>query len=317
MEHNKIKELIEPFVFSELEQKYVVLLKNHLNECAECRAELEDVQMLAAFLNKDKINDVNDKSLYEARRELRAALRVEKNKTSFITGFLRIITGSFTRSYKLVYTGAASLILGLTIGYFIFSSPPHLIVDNSILPEDNFKLRGDVKINNVNFIDNDASDGEVEFTFNAVKPVRMKGKIDDEKIQSILAFSMLNEENPGVRLNSINLISSANQKIVDNEVIDALIITAQYDQNPGVRREALLMLRRLPFDEKIKQTALFILINDDNSALRIEAINCLSGAVKSGYKLDSDERDIFKQKIEHDENSYVRLHAKTVLQGIK
>lgn len=317
MEHNKIKKMIQLFVYDELEHEKIVVLEAHLKVCAECRLELEEAQRLTSLINKNKPKDVSDTLLYEARRELKAALRVEKNKTSFMEEFLKNVRGSFVGSYKLVYTGAASLVIGLIFGYFLFNTPPHVVVDNSLSSESNFRLGSDVKINNVNFIDNDASDGEVEFTFDAVKPVRMKGKIDDQTVQNILAYSMLNEENPGTRLNSINLISGAPKGNIDKEVKDALVTVAQHDQNPGVRREALLMLQQLPFDDEIKHVLLYALKNDENSALRIVAINCLSAAVKSGYKLKQSELDLFENKVARDENSYVRLQAKTVLQEIK
>ena len=62
----------------------------------------------------------------------------------------------------------------------------------------------DISISNIQFIDSDPSDGEVEFTFQASKPVRLKGNVNDPKIQSVLTYAMLNEQNPGSRLNSIN-----------------------------------------------------------------------------------------------------------------
>ena len=47
------------------------------------------------------------------------------------------------------------------------------------------------KITNVRFEQPAGNNGEVQFTFEAVKPVTMKGNINDPKIQMILAQAFL------------------------------------------------------------------------------------------------------------------------------
>jgi HEAT repeat protein len=175
-------------------------------------------------------------------------------------------------------------------------------------------LQENTKIRNVRFIDQDAGDGEVEFMFEAVKPVRIKGNVNDREIQNILTYSILNEENPGVRLNSINLINANQPQHVDKEIKDVLLDAVRYDVNPGVRREALKTLKNLPYDEEIKDAMLYVLLNDKTSGLRIEAINVLAQAQKNGHNFNEQDLSIFKKKLEADENNYIRYKAKNVLQ---
>jgi hypothetical protein len=54
-------------------------------------------------------------------------------------------------------------------------------------------------------------------------------------------------------------------------------------------------------------------MNDENSSLRIEAINGLNDASKQGMNFNPEELSIFKEKMERDDNNYVRYQAKTVL----
>ena len=146
-----------------------------------------------------------------------------------------------------------------------------------------------------------------------MKPVYLKGRVDDPKIQSILTYSMLNEQNPGSRFNSINAMYSENPIKFDKDVKDALITVVMTDENPGVRREALKLMRKLPYDVDVKRAFIYVLTTDTSSGLRIEAINALVDAGKKGISLDKNEIDLFKQKLQTDENSYIRYRTKTIL----
>ena len=164
------------------------------------------------------------------------------------------------------------------------------------------------------FIDSDPSDGEVEFTFEASKPVRLKGKVNDPKIQSVLTYAMLYEQNPGSRLNSINAMDTELPSQYDEDVKDALITVVMTDNNPGVRREALKLMKKFPYDETFKQTLLYVVANDTSSGLRIEALNLLIEAGKQGHKLNQDDLNLFKKQLQQDENNYIKLKARTILQ---
>jgi len=205
--------------------------------------------------------------------------------------------------------------LGFISGYLIFHSTSiNPVNPQNDQPDFASLLQNDVRISNINFTDSDASDGNIEFTFSATKPIRMSGKINDPKIQSILTYSMLNEQNPGARLNSINAMDSEKNSHFDSDVRDALITVILTDNNPGVRREAFSLVRKLPFDEKIKQAYLTVLTSDSSSSLKIEAINALVEAGNNGLLLNQKELDLFKDKLQTDENSYIRYRSKTILQ---
>ena len=126
---------------------------------------------------------------------------------------------------------------------------------------------------------------------------------------------MLNEQNPGARLNSINAMDSEAPQKFDKDIKDALITVVVSDENPGVRREALKFLNKFPYDEDIKQAYLHVLTADTVTGLRIEAINALSNLTKKALDLKQSEVDLFKQKLETDKNSYIRYKTKTILQN--
>ena len=56
---------------------------------------------------------------------------------------------------------------------------------------------------------------------------------------------------------------------------------------------------------------------DENAKLRIEAINTLEMAHSAGQKFERDVLGVLQQKWRTDENKYIRLRAKEVLEEIE
>ena len=241
------------------------------------------------------------------------------------TGLWERLSGKFSSSFFITPQLAAAafsfLIAGLILGYLFFHSSDtvHYSLEN-LNPQNNKKeamLSGDTRINNIRFIDKNTADGTIDFTFDAVKPVHIKGKINDPQIQNILTYSMLNEDNPGTRLNTISLLNSSGQPQPDNEIKNALLSVVKFDNNQGVRWEAMKLLNKFKFDDEIKKTLLFVLQNDSSSGMRIEAMNRLVEANKTGSSFNSEDLSVFRQKSELDNNNYIRYQAKTVLKENK
>jgi len=314
MNHNEIKKWIRLSLYGELTNEEQSVLELHLKDCDECRNELEQQRNLLSLITTKK-NDVDDKLLIEARAQLRGAIRNERQRKGFLDNVVQYLNNFITIPFRIVLSGAALLVVGFFVGYFLYSSST---IDPTIITEktnNEFPIfQDDVTISNISFIDSDPSDGEVEFTFVAMKPVYLKGRVDDPKIQSILTYSMLNEQNPGSRFNSINAMYSEKPIKFDKDVKDALITVVMTDENPGVRREALKLMKKLPYDEDVKRAFIYVLTTDTSSGLRIEAINALVDAGKKGIALDKNEIDLFKQKLQTDDNSYIRYRTKTILQ---
>lgn len=315
MKHNEYKQLLQLSLFGELKSEEQSELKEHLLTCEECRVELEDQKNLLELISGKKKVAVDEKVLSAARYQLRGALRAERTSKN-ILGFLTDdIFQFFTTPLRFAFAGAALLIVGVLIGSIFFSKPSQSEFTGQQNGDNRFvSLSEDISISNVRFIDSDASDGEVEFTFQVSRPVHLKGNVNDQQIQSVLTYAMLNEQNPGSRLNSINAMDTETSMQYDSDVKNALITVVMTDENPGVRREALKLMNKFPYDETMKETLLYVITNDTVSGLRIEALNSLIEAGDKGYKLNQDEVNLFKQKLQQDENPYIKLRSKTILQ---
>ena len=307
MEHNEYKEMIQFYIYEELDVDKQKLFEDHLNSCNDCKAELESYKKLFAEISKDSQAPVNPRLLMEARLELRGLLRAQRNQVSFFHKIFEAFTSLITKPTGLAFSGLSVLFIGMFIGYLVFKTPAIENIKSDPAPTDQ------IKINNINFTDPDPSDGVVEFTFDAVKPGHFKGNISDPKLQQLLTYAVLNEQNPGTRLNSINVINATQTTGVDDELKNTLITVAKYDDNPGVRREALKSLKEIPLDNEIKSTLIYVLLNDTSAGIRIEAINTLVDAAKKGFNFSQSDLTQLRNKINVDNNDYVRLQAKNII----
>ena len=315
MKHNEYKQLLQLSLFGELKSEEQLKLKEHLLSCEECGAELEYQKNLLELISGREKADVDGKVLSAARYQLRGALRSEKANKNIFGSTIDSVAQFFTTPLKFAVVSATMLLFGVLIGSLLFSksSGEELVTQNG--NENRFaSLSEEISISNLRFIDSDASDGEVEFTFQASRPVRLRGKVNDPQIQSVLTYAMLNEQNPGSRLNSINAMDTEVPMKYDQDVKNALITVVMTDKNSGVRREALKLISKFPYDESVKQTFLYVITKDTVSGLRIEALNSLIEAGSQGNKLNQDDLNLFRQKLQQDDNPYIKLRSKTILQ---
>ncbi len=318
MEHSEFKEKISLYFYEELSEQERMQFEKHKVDCEECAKVYKEELSFFRELQKEKSPVVNDRILSSARYQLSRALREEK-KAEKGSAVDKLFSFLFT-PYGFAISSVVLLTIGLLAGYSLFSgrsSEPVYKNGNGdfINAGDGFVFNDQfLKISNIHFIDADASDGEIEFEFEAVKPVRIKGSVNDPQIQAILAYSMLNNQNPGSRLSSINAIESKPQLRIDNDTKNSLLTVMLTDENPGVRLEALRVLKKLPYDETIKQSFLTVLTSDTTSGLRIEAINAISDFVEKGLTFSQDEILLFTEKFNNDDNNYIKIKSRTILQ---
>lgn len=309
MNHQECKERLQLSLYGELGTEEQREVDGHLAECSECRAEFEKLKKLHSAFAEHRRLALSNQLLTDARRQLRVALQNELSRPPLWERMIEPI-------YKISFSGIATLVLGFVIGYVSSSVPQHRSFVQQT--EDGFPMvEGGTQITNVQFVDPDASDGEIEFTFNAVRPVRMKGKVDDDRVQKVLAQALLNEKNPGVRLSAVGVLSEQSEAAVGRELRDALINAFTSDPNPGVRKDALAILQKFPFDNEIRDALLYVLKNDQNSGVRIAAINSCEKFKDQDLLKDEDALKVLREKVKNDDNNYIRIMARNVLEEIK
>ncbi|MFZ4621973.1 MAG: HEAT repeat domain-containing protein [Bacteroidota bacterium] len=316
MKKEEIKELMQLSIYGELSSDEQETLDAYLKRHPEMKKELQEMKKFGAFVSENTSPVTSDELLSDARTQLREALRNERRKESFTVRLGRSLSELFEP--KFVLSGIGMLALGLLIGYYSFS-PVNRQEQLILQPVSNTSNTvPQPSIENVRFIDSDASDGEIEFEFEAVAPMHVKGKIDDPQIQKLLTHALLNESNDGVRLSSVNAIrnQTENKTSIDPAIKDALITSLKSDKNPGVRREALRVLQQYGSDKEIRDALLYVIAKDSNSGLRVAAINALEFAKMDGTKFDETTINALKQQIKKEQNNYIRNRAVNLVKEI-
>ncbi len=318
MKHSQYKQWIQLSLYDELDTEQKKALGAHLASCRDCQSELVALKRFQEVVSKHKPSEVAEDILKEARLELRAALRAERSGESWWHRLLVWIELPWPSLVRVAVSSGVTLVAGVLIGYAVFRAPAEQSgLSLQRAPAVTHFEQGETQITDVRFLDADPSDGEVEFAFEAVRPVRVRGNIDDEQIQRVLSQALLNERNPGMRLRTVTAIASTRAPHPDPQVKNALIQAVKHDDNPGVRKEALQALQKFRSDEDIKEALLYVLANDKNEGLRIDAINGLSAATIEGKIVSKEILNVLREKMRSDRNNYIRLRAKAVLEEVE
>jgi hypothetical protein len=307
MKHSQFKEWIPLLGYGELDEDEKYLLQQHLKSCSECAHQLEELNHLQEMLGRR--SEIPDQVLESARRELRIRMLAmsERKSASWFWSWLPAWQGALA--------GGLCILLGLGIGYLLFrgrqDGPPGTLITPSV--PNKWASIEDADISNVRFLDADPSDGQVEFSYEATMPVRLKGDVNDERIQQILSRALVNGQNPGTRLRAVGVFNTNQMKQPDPEVKKALITAVKLDENDGVRKQALAALLNFPFDVEVRDSLLYVLTSDPNPALRIAAID----AIKTENSRDPKVLRVLEERMQTDANEYIRVRSRAVVEEAK
>jgi len=315
--HKKYERLVVLDFYRDVCPEEKLILEKHLSICPRCcnfQKALLDTMPRRREGDGPKIDALLSQAREEFHRNLpgdrkaRASehkFRLQPRKTFPVPAYV-------TAAIAFVMFGA-----GIAAGIFFFNrSTPK---SSSLLSELTFNNRNDVAIDNVRFLPTDEKSGEIKFSFDFIKRCEMNGTLDDRDVQQVLAFAVGNSDNAGVRMKTVGMLGTTVNP--DSEIEGALIRAAKTDDNAGVRREALLSLKKYPFDGKIRDAFLFILQNDNNPGMRVSAINYLGEketalSISNSKHIDPQILNVLKQKSSSDLNKYVRLKAAGMLKEI-
>ena len=310
MNHKEYREQLPLLIYGDLAKEEQKELRLHLDQCEQCTQELAQLEKLHSTVDSAAMPKASEQLLSEARLELRAALRMERSRKTWKDIWTERLQG-YLPIFRLTFATAASLAFGIIIGYKAIRPEPAPVVHGPDVKTVAPITTGETQITNVKFQDADASDGNVEFTFEAVKPMTYKGNINDARIQEVLTYALINEQNPGIRLHAVNALNARQLRKPDAAIKGALIQALTKDENPGVRIEALAALEKFGPDEDIKQAFLHVLVNDKNAAMRIAAIK----SIETERLVDQEVVKVLREA-QTDEEDYVRLKAKWLIQEV-
>ncbi len=321
MDKKKFEELTQLYFLNELSKEKKIELENYMLENEEAKSEFESLRQLHSALVENRPRPVADDELFSMREQLLRNVRKIEPKISLTERISDWFSEIFYFNYQAAAGGIAAVVIGVLIGYFIFSSPAEEKFMGQSL--DNFNPQEieekGLNISNIRFSDSFSDEGQIEFMFDAVKPLKFKGSVNDQTVQLLLAKALLTTKNPGVRIKTVNTLSSLNESSarIDPKVKKALLSSMLVDENPAVRREALSAISKFKFDAEIRDAVLEVLEKDDNSGLRVLAINILADKKLEDKNLDSVIKNVLNKKAASDDNDFIKLRAASILKGVE
>jgi hypothetical protein len=310
MQHEHYKTLMVLSLYGELDLEQQRELEAHVAQCRLCQAGSRQLKKLHSMLT-DTGKEPSQQLLFRARSELHQQLLKRSSPPRFGQRAADWI-GALMRP---AFLGAAAvLIVGVAVGYLValtrLSDQPA-----PSLEMDPFAANG-VQISEVQFGETDPVTGDVRLGFLASRQFHLQGQVSDPRIQKLLAYALVNAKNAGVRLRAVSAIETDSSRPPREEIQNALIAALKTDPNVAVREKALLSLRQYPLNSSIQEALIQVLLYDENAKLRIEAISSLEIAVAEMPEVDPDLRDALQNRVESDQNRYIRLRARAVLQEV-
>jgi hypothetical protein len=310
MGNDTFRDLLILKVYDELNDRQAAELKTHLAECLSCRAELSELENLAAFLRRES-PEPPEVALWQARQRLTRSLRTKEIASDrrwaarlrdWISGLPMMLRPAYACG------AVAALAAGVALGYLLFHPG-----EPDAGPFDPL-ARPDIRISNVTLEQPDPGTRTVLVSFEAMRLVRMEGDVDDPRIQRVLTHALLSAQNPGVRLRAVDAIGSRGTDGSDPEILAALIGAMRTDPNPAVRHNALLALRRYPTTPELNRAFADVLVNDRNARLRIEAIEALHSTAGEGIGLEPVLIQHLERSLREDDNDFVRRRTQSLLE---
>ena len=182
-------------------------------------------------------------------------------------------------------------------------------------------IEGRPDISNIQFVDNNAADGEIAVSFDVTSHWTVNGNPRDKSMVRLLSYMLENEASMTPRSNTLEWVRQtySDPQYADPEIANALAKVLRNDSHEGVRIRAVDTLSTLPAPGSQARDALIeALKSDPNPAVRIKAVEALANMARNGETLDTATVDTLRQKaLQDDENPYVRVKAAEALSNIK
>ena len=294
-----VKENIPSYLYDELGDDARHELEQHLTRCAGCAAEAESVRELKQAASALERIEPTPNLVTASRLRLQESLETTKQSA----GWQRWVfdPGAWLQQVRFSPALAAAILMaGFTAGALAtYQMASRSGAAGSAAPAES-------AIAGIRGITQEPGTNNEQVSYDRLVPESAQGSMDDPKIQQLLLYAARNNENSGVRMDSINLLT---RRPEDPRVREALMYALRYDRNPGVRLKALDGLGAyVREDVRVRNVVLEALMNDSNPGVRIEAIRLLETV-----KPDSSVRSAFRQLADKDENDFIRRESRRVL----
>ena len=297
-----VQQNITLYLYGELADDARHELEQHVVRCQACAAEVTEQREFQAQMSVLPVEEPSASFLAASRMRLQEALeqtaphRAWYQKFAFDpAAWLRQVRFSPALAMAIFIVG-----FGGGLGAMYQSMRGKAVLP---APQENVS---EAAISGITSIEKDPTTNTVKVQVDRVTPGSVQGSVSDPRVQDLLLYAAKSNDNAGVRLNSVDALSS---KTDDPKVRETLTYALRYDSNPGVRLHSLEGLS--PFvkeDIRVRNAVLEALLNDSNLGVRSGALHSLEPV-----KTDSSVRMALQQLAKEDPSEYIRTESKRLL----
>ncbi|PYT25074.1 MAG: hypothetical protein DMG57_26440 [Acidobacteria bacterium] len=303
MKCDEVTKAIPYYYYGELPPDTEDAVEQHLVDCPPCQQECERQRALAVALDAAEV-EAPPYLLSQCRHELARAIYREETPAVHHAStdhwrWFREALGSLRLGIRFRQpVGALTLVaLGFFAARFVGIWPGTASLASAI---------PDGIVSSIHSIQPDHQ-GRVQISLDETRRRVVSGRLDDQNIQRLLLVATREQDNPGVRVESVELLKDRGGS---SEIRSALVASVMHDPNPGVRLKALEGLKDFSSDGEVRKLLAQVLLKDENSGVRIQAIDLL---VKHQ---DSTTVGVLQSLVNREENSYIRMQCQNALQAM-
>ncbi len=301
MNCNWVQQNVVLYVYDELADDARHELEQHIARCRDCAAEVESTRKFRAEFAQFPSQEPSPSFLAASRMRLQEAL-----ETAEQGGWWSRLVFDPVHWLNQVRFAPALAAAIFIVGFAGGIGTTYKLAKNPRIPGNPHVNAQLGSVSGVESIAQQPGSDQVTVKYQTVSPQEARGSMSDPNIQQLLLFAARNNFNPGVRLDSYNLLT---QQPANTHVREALLYAMRYDSNTGIRLKALDSLGPYVKDDvQVRDAMLESLMSDANPGVRIEALRLLEPA-----RGDSSVRIVLQRLAEKDENRYIKSRARTLV----
>jgi hypothetical protein len=298
-----VQQNVTLYLYNELGDDAQHEVEQHLMRCKNCAAELEATKAFHATMSALPAPEVTPNLLAASRMRLQDAMEHAEQ----LHGWRRFVLDPMALLQRMRVApalAAAIFIVGFGGGLgTMYSLRPGSV---PVIREAHDMAKA--SIGPVRSIEVQPNSDRVSINYDRVLSEQVEGSATDPKIQELLAYAARNNDNSGVRLDSVGVLAKKGE---DPAARETLTYSLRYDSNPGVRLKALEALEPYVKDDvRVRNAVLEALLNDSNPGVRSGAIHLLEPV-----KADTSVRAALQQLAKEDPNEFIRSESKRLVQA--
>jgi hypothetical protein len=287
------------YLYGEVSPATEELVEDHIAGCTACRKELEIQKAVHAVLDTREMTAPAG-LLQACRGDLtRRVIREPQHQREGLLEWFRDLL-----HHGIPLRVPVSAMALIAMGYFAARLTGPATPGLGSLGTTNASLDNGGLYSAVRSIESQPS-GRVRIALDEIHRREVTGRLDDDKIQRLLLAGLREDNNPGVRVESVGMLKECVQS---SPVRAALLDRVLHDANAGVRLKALEGLKAFAGEASVRQTLAQVLLHDDNPGVRIETIDVLTS------QRDCAMVGILQDVFQKEDNHYVRTRVQNALQ---